>query len=210
MKKYEAGILLVFLMLLMLALNWSCKSVNKSQSATSEESKVVKSDSSSVKTFTVIDTTKTDESTTVTEYEIEVDSMYTFTYDSTTGNTWIEHGKGLEETTGSWSTPLGKGPWPKSNPFFAKKVKIKAKITETKKAEQKGQILEKKEVQADTKSDSTHAKAESSKEVERTPSAKLWIWFWLILALIALAWWKRGWIITKVFPIIGLARKVIK
>jgi hypothetical protein len=197
MKKYEAGILIVFLMLLMLALNWSCKSVNKSQSATSEESKVVKSDSSSVKTFTVIDTTKTDESTTVTEYEIEVDSMYTFTYDSSTGNTAIGFKKGIGEVTGSWSTPIGKGPWPKSNPAFAKKVKIKAKITETKKAEQKGQSLEKKEVQVNTKSDSVKTVQSTLKTVDRKPSAKLWIWFWLIAVLVAVVWWKRDWLIGK-------------
>jgi hypothetical protein len=123
--------------------------------------------------------------------------MYTFTSDSTTGNTWIEHGKGLEETTGSWSTPLGKGPWPKSNPFFAKKVKIKAKITETKKAEQKGQTIIKSDVQVNTKSDSTKTVQSTLKTVDRKPSAKLWIWFWLIAVLVAVVWWKRDWLIGK-------------
>jgi cobalamin biosynthesis Mg chelatase CobN len=197
MKRFEVGLLIAFLMLLIAAFNCSCSNVKKSQSSNSESVSVTKSDSSSVKTYTVIDTTKTDESTTVTEYEIEVDSMYTFTYDSTTGNTWIEHGKGLEETTGSWSTPLGKGPWPKSNPFFAKKVKIKAKITETKKAEQKGQTIAKSDVQVNTKSDSTKTVQSTSKQVTREPSAKIWIWFFLIVAAIVVIWWKRDWLIGK-------------
>jgi hypothetical protein len=197
MKKFHRFLLVAFLAVSACSFNWNCSNVKKSQSSNSEATKVVTSDSSSTKTFTVIDTTKTDESTTVTEYEIEVDSMYTFTYDSSTGNTAIGFKKGIGEVTGSWSTPIGKGPWPKSNPAFAKKVKIKAKITETKKAEQKGQSLEKKEVQVNTKSDSVKTVQSTLKTVDRKPSAKLWIWFWLIAVLVAVVWWKRDWLIGK-------------
>jgi hypothetical protein len=200
MKRFEVGLLIAFLMLLIAAFNCSCSNVKKSQSSNSESVSVTKSDSSSVKTFTVIDTTKTDESTTVTEYEITADSIE---WAGGTHNVAIGYSALRNTTTGTSSIALGQSAFgrritelPSGIPK-AKGVRIKAKITETKKAEQKGQSLEKKEVQVNTKSDSTKTVQSTSKQVTREPSAKIWIWFFLIVAAIVVIWWKRDWLIGK-------------
>ncbi len=76
-KSFEIVIIICYLLVaFFIGMNLiSCKSVNKSQSAKRETATVKKVDNSEAKSYTVIDTTKTDSSTEITTSVVTIDSF---------------------------------------------------------------------------------------------------------------------------------------
>lgn len=148
----------IVILLYIIGLLTSCKSVQKTQTNKTETTTVKKSDSSSVKTYTVIDTTKTDSSVEITETTIRIDSIE---YDYVPSGFDVSRSDYYNQKA---ANKAGYSPHVK-----AKGVTINQKKTKQAAITAKGQTTASTESQNNIKVDSSHAETIKEKVTVKKP-----------------------------------------